>query len=76
MSHATIRSRQPVECGRPRVDAGGIRIEEAAMSDPRDDADEIAAEGDDLGPDANQLDADNAVEEDTIESLDPENPPA
>lgn len=46
------------------------------MSDPRDDADEIAAEGDDLGPDANQLDADNAVEEDTIESLDPENPPA
>ena len=28
------------------------------------------------GPDADELDADNAVEQDTIETLDPENPPA
>ncbi|WP_308799048.1 hypothetical protein [Agromyces silvae] len=28
------------------------------------------------GPDANDLEADNAVEADTIETLDPENPPA
>jgi hypothetical protein len=34
------------------------------------------AGGEDLGPDADELDADNAVEQDTIETLDPENPPA
>jgi hypothetical protein len=34
------------------------------------------AEGDDLGSDANELDADNPVEQDSIETLDPENPPA
>ena len=38
--------------------------------------DTVPAEGDELGPDANELDADNAVEADTIETLDPENPPA
>jgi hypothetical protein len=36
----------------------------------------VPAEGDDLGPDANELDADNAVEADMIETVDPENPPA
>ena len=58
------------------------------MTDPRsrrpdqdgtDDAerpDGVPAEGDDLGPDANELDADNAVEADMIETVDPENPPA
>ena len=30
----------------------------------------------DPGPDANDLEADNAVEQETIETLDPENPPA
>ena len=30
----------------------------------------------DPGPDANDLQADNAVEQETIETLDPENPPA
>ena len=34
------------------------------------------AGGEDLGPDADELAADNAVEEDTIKTLDPENPPA
>ena len=38
--------------------------------------DGVPAEGDDLGPDANELDADNAVEADMIETVDPENPPA
>jgi hypothetical protein len=32
--------------------------------------------GEDLGPDADELAADNPVEQDTIETLDPENPPA
>ena len=30
----------------------------------------------DPGPDANDLEADNAVEQETIETLDPKNPPA
>ncbi|GGI43737.1 hypothetical protein BCL57_000109 [Agromyces flavus] len=30
----------------------------------------------DPGPDANDLEADNAVEQETIETLDPQNPPA
>lgn len=38
--------------------------------------DGVPAEGDDLGADANELDADNAVEADMIETVDPENPPA
>lgn len=38
--------------------------------------DRVPVEGDDLGPDANELDADNAVEADMIETVDPENPPA
>lgn len=54
-----------------------------ARGEQRNDADDImydeedvAEGGDDLGPDANELDADNAVEQDTIDTLDPENPPA
>jgi hypothetical protein len=44
------------------------------MTDPRDrDRDR---DDDEPGPDADRLDADNPVEEDTIETLDPENPPA
>ena len=42
------------------------------MTDPRDDD----RDDDEPGPDADQLDADNPVEEDTLETLDPENPPA
>ncbi|MEI5582486.1 MULTISPECIES: hypothetical protein [unclassified Agromyces] len=30
----------------------------------------------DAGPDANDLEADNAVEQDTVETVDPDNPPA
>ena len=37
---------------------------------------DLVAEGDEPGPDADELDADNPVEKDTIETLDPENPPA
>jgi hypothetical protein len=44
--------------------------------EPRNDADDLVAKGDDLGPDANELDADNAVEADMIETVDPQNPPA
>ena len=47
-----------------------------AEGEPRNDADDVVAQGDDLGPDADELDADNAVEADTIETLDSENPPA
>jgi hypothetical protein len=43
------------------------------MTDPREHARD---DDDEPGPDADQLDADNAVEEDTVETLDPENPPA
>ncbi len=56
---------------------------DAARGEQRNAADDImydeedVAEGaDDLGPDANELDADNAVEQDTIDTLDPGNPPA
>jgi hypothetical protein len=50
----------------------------------RNDADGLEADaeklppagGEDLGPDADELAADNPVEQDTIETLDPENPPA
>ena len=51
------------------------------MTDPRESTERHnpklpPAEGDDLGSDANELDADNLVEQDSIETLDPENPPA
>jgi hypothetical protein len=50
----------------------------------RNDADGLAADaeklpppgGGGLGPDANELEADNPVEEDTIETVDSKNPPA
>lgn len=55
-----------------------------ADGEQRNDADGLAAdaeelppaEGEDLGRDANEFDADNPVEQDTVETLDPENPPA
>lgn len=43
--------------------------------EPRNDADNIMHDGDDLGPDANELDADNPVEEQTLEAVDPDNAP-
>lgn len=47
------------------------------MTDPRaSDAGKLPPVGDEPGPDADELDGDNAVEEDMIETLDPENPPA
>ncbi|MFE6256717.1 hypothetical protein [Agromyces sp. NPDC057865] len=42
----------------------------------RNAASDLMTDDDQPGPDADQLDADNPVEEDTIETLDPENPPA
>jgi len=45
----------------------------ATDADPTD-ADPAGADAN--GTDANDLEADNAVEADTIETLDPENPPA
>ena len=52
----------------PRTDEGG--------TDGPERPDGVPAEGDDLGADANELDADNAVEADMIETVDPGNPPA
>lgn len=52
--------------GRQRNDADGIAA----------DAEKLPPVGDEPGPDADELDADNAVEEDMIETLDPENPPS
>lgn len=57
------------------------------MTDPREqrndaeklkrDADELHPDGEvEQGPDTNDLDADNAVEQDSIETVDPDNAPA
>lgn len=52
------------------------------MTDPREsterhDADELHPDGEvEQGPGANDLDADNAVEQDSIETIDPDNAPA
>ena len=52
------------------------------MTDPREfterrDADEVRPDGEvEEGPDTNDLDADNAVEQDSIETVDPDNAPA
>jgi hypothetical protein len=43
-----------------------------APGDPRSDTNRDS----DASPDANDLEADNAVEQETIETLDPDNPPA
>jgi hypothetical protein len=64
-------------------------IEEDAMTDPREfterhDADRPAPDAEQLhpdgeieqGPETNDLGADNAVEQDTIETVQPGNPPA
>jgi hypothetical protein len=43
----------------------------------RRDADEVGPDGEvEQGPDTNELDADNAVEQDSIETVDPDNAPA
>ena len=46
---------------------------ERPEADPDRDA---GADDQQPGPDADQLDADNAVEADSVETLDPDNPPA
>ncbi len=54
------------------------------MTDPRNDAEKPGRDAHDVhpdgeveqGPDTNDLDADNAVEQDSIETVDPDNPPA
>ncbi|MFD4422143.1 hypothetical protein ACFWN7_11650 [Agromyces sp. NPDC058484] len=48
---------------------------ERTEGEPRNDADELTPDGEvEKGPDANDLDADIAVEEDTIKTVDPDNP--
>jgi hypothetical protein len=44
--------------------------------EPRNDADDVVPVGDEVGPDADELDADNAIEAETIETVDPDNAPA
>jgi hypothetical protein len=62
------------DVGRPEDTGTGQRN---AADDVMYDREELRAEGDeDPGPDADQLDADNPVEQDTIETVDPGNPPA
>lgn len=61
-----------------------LGVPDRADGEQRNDADGLAAdaeelppaEGEELGPAANELEADNPVEQDTIETLDPQNPPA
>ena len=60
-------ARDPAEAGADRRDR---RNEEPTTEDDRE---QDAATG---GDDSNDLDADNAVEVDSIETLDPEKPPA
>ena len=61
--------------GTPRL--GGPDAEQHNAADDFETAEKDAAEGDDqVGDDANDLDADNPVEEDTLETVDPDNAPA
>jgi hypothetical protein len=60
------------DAGADTPDVGGRGTE----GEPRNDADDVVAVGDEVGPDANELDADNPVEEETIETVDPDNAPA
>lgn len=46
------------------------------VGDPEKVRPEQGNAAEELGADANELDADNEVEQDSIETLDPENPPA
>jgi hypothetical protein len=69
------------DAGRSTPETGGRDRADGAQRNDADgmqaDADRLPpAEGDDLGPDANVLDADNAVEEDSVESVEPGNQPA
>ena len=62
-----------------RHDAGGDTPDvgrRETEGEPRNDADDVVAVGDEVGPDADELDADNAVEAETIETVDPDNAPA
>jgi len=52
----------------------GVRRE--TEGEPRNDADDVVPVGEEVGPDADELDADNAVEAETIETVDPDNAPA
>ncbi len=61
------------DTGRPEDTETGQRN---AADDVMTSREDLAAGDDEPGPDADRLDADNPVEEDTIETLDPENPPA
>lgn len=50
--------------------------EEPRDDEEREERDDAREPGDEPGADANELDADNEVEADTLETLDPEQPPA
>ncbi|MBM7831569.1 hypothetical protein JOE59_002274 [Agromyces cerinus] len=63
-------ARDPAEAGADRRDRRDRRDDEPTTEDDRER--DAATSGDD----PNDLDADNAVEADSIETLDPENPPA
>lgn len=60
--------------GEQRNDAEGMAADAEKL--PPADPGDLPPVGDEVGPDADELDADNAVEQDTIDTLDPENPPA
>jgi len=62
-----------------RHDAGGDTPDvgpRETEGEPRNDADDVVPVGDEVGPDADELDADNAIEAETIETVDPDNAPA
>ncbi|RXZ73052.1 hypothetical protein [Agromyces albus] len=61
--------REPFERRDPDENTPDVGEPEKVRPEQGNDAEE-------LGPDANELDADNEVEQDTIDTLDPENPPA
>jgi len=63
---------QPHDAGRDTPDVGRRETE----GEPRNDADDVVPGGDEVGPDADELDADNAIEAETIETVDPDNAPA
>lgn len=57
-------------------DVGGPAAKQDDAASEFETAEERAAQGDRPGEDANDLEADNPVEEDTLETVDPDNAPA
>lgn len=61
--------REPFERRDPDENTPDVGEPQKVRTEQGNDAEE-------LGADANELDADNEVEQDSIDTLDPENPPA